>query len=72
MKEKTLEQLFGSAVKARILKVFFYNSHLSFSLEDLAKKSQLSLKEAKREIDKLLKLGILKSHDFKKKTKKKK
>lgn len=69
MKEKTLEQLFGSAVKARILKVLFYNTHLSFSLDDLAKKSQLSINEVKSEIDKLLKLGILKSYDFKKKTK---
>lgn len=71
MKEKVLEQLFESASRARILKVFFYNPRLSFSLEDLVKKSQLSQNEIKSETRKLLKLGILKSYDFKKKTKKK-
>lgn len=54
-----LEKLFESGPKVRILRICMRNSGDSFTLEDLAKRSQISKGAAKRELVKLTRLRII-------------
>ena len=54
-----LEQLFGSKTRARLLGIFMQNSSQSFFVRELTRKIDAQLNSVRREIDNLLKLGII-------------
>jgi predicted transcriptional regulator len=55
-----LEQLFGSKTRARLLGIFMQNSERPFFVRELTRKIDAQLNSVRREIDNLLKLGIIK------------
>ncbi|MBI3442281.1 MAG: hypothetical protein HY007_00720 [Candidatus Sungbacteria bacterium] len=57
--EQILEKLFDSVPKARILRIFMQNPDQSFIFDAIVKKSNVTRIQARKEINKLLKLGII-------------
>ncbi len=60
-KGDSLEQLFEFPNKVQVMKLFFRNPDQSFLLKESAKNMRLALEDAKKEIKKLEKVGVLKS-----------
>jgi len=60
-KGDSLEQLFEFPNKVQIMKLFFRNPDQDFLLKESAKNTRLVLEDAKKEIKKLEKIGVLKS-----------
>jgi len=60
-KGDSLEQLFEFPNKVHIMKLFFRNPDQDFLLKESAKNTRLVLEDAKKEIKKLEKIGVLKS-----------
>lgn len=60
MKSKTLETLFASFARPRILKLFIFNPETVFDLKTLAKKIVIKKNDAKKEINVLLNTDFLK------------
>lgn len=58
---KELEVLLGSKTRLKILKLFFQNEEAAFNLKDVSKRSQVPRKSAKKEIEKLNKVKLLKT-----------
>ncbi len=54
-----LEKLFGSAAKVKIMRLFLFNPQGSFSLADIARRSQVSESEAKRTITLFESVGLV-------------
>ncbi len=54
-----LEQIFGSKTRARLLGIFMQNSDQAFFVRELTRKIDAQLNSVRREIDNLLKLGII-------------
>lgn len=59
--EHILEKLFESVPKARILRIFLRNPDENFTMPELVKRSGLRETQARKELAKLLKFGLLKS-----------
>ncbi len=57
----SLEQLFESGPKVRIMKLFFRNPEESFLFKDAAKLMKMNLDTARKEMKKLEKIGLLRS-----------
>ncbi len=57
--DKAIAYLFESMPKEKLLKLFFRNAELAFSIEDAQKHTRLSKKQITREVTKLSKLGII-------------
>ncbi|MBU6414633.1 hypothetical protein KGQ34_00080 [Patescibacteria group bacterium] len=59
--EQTLEKLFESTSKIKLLKLFLMNPEQEFTLAEIAKHTQLKPFAAKKELAKLLKISLVKS-----------
>lgn len=60
MNEKTLNELFGSAAKTRLLKLFLLNQDENFELSQIAYRTGLRRAEARNWLKKLSALGFVK------------
>ena len=58
--DQILEKLFESPAKVRVLRLFLRNPDFMFTVPDLTRSTQLKTSQAKRELKKLEKLGLLK------------
>ncbi len=58
--EQILERLFESAPKIRLLRLFVRNQDQLLTLEDIVRRSQVKGNSARRELKKLLLLGLIK------------
>lgn len=58
--EQALEKLFESVSKVRILRMFMQNSSQSFTTQDISKRTQLKPRIVKRELSKLMNIGLIK------------
>ncbi|HRZ30614.1 MAG TPA: hypothetical protein P5274_03055 [Candidatus Paceibacterota bacterium] len=54
-----LPKLFGSKEKAKLMRLFLFNSNLFFSLADVTKRTKISIGAAKREINLLEEIGFI-------------
>ena len=59
--EQTLEKLFESTSKIKLLKLFLMNPEQEFTLAEITKHTQLKSVVAKKELAKLLKMSLVKS-----------
>lgn len=59
--EEILEKLFESIAKARILRLFMQNPEDSFSISEISERTQLNPSRVRSEINKLIKIDIVKS-----------
>jgi len=57
--EQILEKLLDSVPKARILRIFMQNPDQSFTFHIIVEKSKVKSTQARKEINKLLKIGII-------------
>jgi len=57
--EQILEKLFDSVPKARILRIFMQNPDQSFTFDMIVGKSNVKSAQTRKEINKLLKVGII-------------
>ncbi len=57
--EQTLEKLFESIPKVKILRLFMRNTEYEFTFTELVTRSQVRARQAKAELKKLLRLGIV-------------
>lgn len=57
--EQILEKLFDSVPKARILRIFMQNPDQSFTFDMISEKSNVKSAQARKEINRLLKIGII-------------
>ena len=69
--EKLLENLLESVPRARILRMFMQNPEDFFTLEEIIRKNQVSARAARLEVQKFLKLDIIKGRRAQDKTRKK-
>lgn len=58
--EQILEKLFESVPKVRILRIFIQNAEQFFTFHEIAKRSMVRIGRARKEVSKLLKIGVLK------------
>jgi DNA-binding Lrp family transcriptional regulator len=56
----TLAQLFGSAVKVKLMRLFLFNPEVVFSLSEIARRVKVPSNEVRKEITKLIATGIVK------------
>src|SRR3989344_4971106 len=59
LSESTLDALFDSPVRVRILKLFLYNPDESFGPQDISKKIDFKLVQVNRNLDDLANIGFL-------------
>lgn len=55
----TLQKLFGSIVRVKLLRLFLFNSHTYFTIGDAAKETQSKTEDVRREIGLLERVGLL-------------
>lgn len=60
MSKSALEFLFGSKARVKILKFLFRNTGLAFGVKDVSSRIQERPSVVKKEIKKLLEIGLLK------------
>lgn len=65
MADHILEKLFESPAKVRVLRLFVRNPEDTFSLQDVAKKIQIKRETTRKELGKLVKLGIVRKKSVK-------
>jgi len=65
-----LGKLFGSSEKVKIMRLFLFNPEQAFDLEDTALKTKSEIREVRREISELNKIGLIKKRIFFKDVKK--
>lgn len=58
--EQVLEKLFESIPKVRILRIFMQNADRFFTFPEITERSRVKVRQARKEVSKLLKIGILK------------
>ncbi len=61
MSKSTLELLFDSKARVKILKFLFRNTGMSFSIRDLSRRVQERPITVRREAKRLVEIGLLKS-----------
>ncbi len=64
-----LEQLFGSAAKVKIMRLFLFSPTTVFDLKDIEERAKVKLPAARKEIHGLEKIGLLKKKAFVKEVK---
>src|SRR5262245_40908871 len=57
--ENILEKLFESQAKVRMLRLFLRNPLANFTIDEVMRLTGLSIKQAEKELQKLLKLGLI-------------
>lgn len=55
-----LEKLFGSGAKVKIMKLFLFHMDKVFGVEEIRKRSQVTVKSARKELNLLTNIGFLK------------
>lgn len=65
LSESTLDALFDSPVRVRLLKLFLYNPDESFELRDISKKINFKSAQVNRNLDSLTGIGFLICRDLK-------
>src|SRR3989344_48251 len=65
-----LGKLFGSSEKVKIMRLFLFNPEQPFDLEGVASKTKSGVREVRREISELDKIGLVKKRIFFKDVKK--
>lgn len=65
MAEQLLEKLFESIPKVRILRLFMQNSEHLFTFKEITDRSRIKPRMAKKELQKLLKIGLIKNRSGK-------
>lgn len=58
---KSLNELFESAPKVRILKLFLRNPDENFDLAEVARRSQISKGQCRRHIQKFISIGLVRA-----------
>jgi hypothetical protein len=61
---ETLEKIFGSANKVKIMRMFLFNPQIVFDLKEIARRTKMPSAKASREIATLEKAGLIKSKVF--------
>ncbi len=56
----TLAQLFGSATKVKLMRLFLFNSEGAFSLSDISKRVKVPSNEVRKELTRLIAAGVVK------------
>ena len=56
----TLAQLFGSAVKVKLMRLFLFNPETAFALSEIARRSKTPSNEVRKELTRLIASGIVK------------
>jgi hypothetical protein len=59
-----LEKIFGSAAKVKMMRLFLFNPASAFDLEDIMEKSRVDIHEAKKNIQLMQKMGLIKRRPF--------
>ncbi len=59
-----LGTLFGTEARVKLMRLFLFNPESNFDLEDICERSKVTLKEAKIEVQVLLKSGLIKRKVF--------
>lgn len=59
-----LEKVFGSGAKVRLMRLFMFNPNSAFDLKDIALRTSTSSRAARREINNLEKIDLVKSKSF--------
>ena len=59
MSKNTLDKLFGSDLRVKLLRFLFRNYPGNFSVTELSKRIQESLEETKKELELLRNIGLL-------------
>lgn len=59
--EQILEKLFESVPKVRVLRLFMQNPELFFMFPEIAKRTNINSRTVKKELQKLLKIGLIKT-----------
>ena len=62
MSSATLDKLFGSSMRVKLLKFLFRNYPGNFGVLELSKRIQEPLKETKKELNLLVELGVVKKN----------
>jgi hypothetical protein len=57
---ETLEKIFGSAAKVKIMKLFLFNPADTFDIDQIVERSKVSQKEAWQEVTMMQKIGLIK------------
>ncbi len=70
MEDKIINSLFGSKLKARILKLFLHNPDSFFNLKNVSEKIKMPESYTRKEIISLCRLGIIKKSKTNEKGKK--
>ncbi len=55
-----LAKLFGSGTKVKLMRLFLFNPDVNLSIKDISERSKVTTREAKKEVDILIALGIVK------------
>lgn len=61
---ETLEKLFGSAAKVKIMRLFLFNPSQAFDMEMVARRSKVSSAAARSEVSMMEKIGLIKKRSF--------
>jgi len=61
---ETLEKIFGSKAKVRIMRLFLFNPQKAFDIDDVAERSKTKKTQARKEINNLIKIGLVKQRSF--------
>lgn len=60
MSKNTLDNLFGSKIRVKILKYAFRNYPSDFNIQELSQRIRESSRGAKSEVDNMLRMGLIK------------
>lgn len=60
----TLQKLFGSAARVRVLRLFLMNPEGIFDIDDISKRSKISLAPLRKEVKMLLEIGFIKERRY--------
>jgi hypothetical protein len=61
---ETLEKIFGSAAKVKIMRLFLFNPADTFDIDTIISRSKVTPNEARREVGMMQKIGLIKKRSF--------
>lgn len=59
-----LEKIFGSAARVKIMRLFMFNPETAFDFKDVSRKTKVSSSITRKEVNNLLKSGLIKKRIF--------
>lgn len=62
----TLGILFGNEAKVKLLRLFLFNETIPFDFDDISERADIKIKDLKKELSFLLKMGCIKKRPFSK------